>query len=225
MENKKICPYCGEEIAAAAKKCRFCGEWLQGEDAVLVPEAVETETVEYKENQGGPVFMESGNMGEIPATVNINGMPQNARSQTIRQYPAQNGVSNSGQSFQQPVINIQLAQETNVSQEVNQTVVNTSEKSSGSGFLWFELMAVGGAVWWGTGHWWAGLVTWILLAIATQIPIIGGVLCFLLGAGIGLLAGVIAAAFSAPVWVCWVIGIIVGLGVTGLNFEDKDADD
>ena len=28
MENKKQCLYCGEEIMAAAKKCRHCGEWL-----------------------------------------------------------------------------------------------------------------------------------------------------------------------------------------------------
>ena len=28
MERRK-CPYCGEEIAATAKKCRFCGEWLE----------------------------------------------------------------------------------------------------------------------------------------------------------------------------------------------------
>lgn len=28
MENKKQCPYCGEEIMATAKKCRHCGEWL-----------------------------------------------------------------------------------------------------------------------------------------------------------------------------------------------------
>ena len=30
MNDKKKCPYCGEEIMADAKKCRFCGEWLDG---------------------------------------------------------------------------------------------------------------------------------------------------------------------------------------------------
>lgn len=31
IETKK-CPYCGEEIMAAAKKCRYCNEWLNTEE-------------------------------------------------------------------------------------------------------------------------------------------------------------------------------------------------
>lgn len=30
-EEKKRCPYCGEEILAIAKKCKHCGEWLPEE--------------------------------------------------------------------------------------------------------------------------------------------------------------------------------------------------
>lgn len=28
MNETKVCPYCGEEILAVAKKCKHCGEWL-----------------------------------------------------------------------------------------------------------------------------------------------------------------------------------------------------
>jgi predicted nucleic acid-binding Zn ribbon protein len=30
MENLKNCPYCGKEILKVAKKCKYCGEWLDG---------------------------------------------------------------------------------------------------------------------------------------------------------------------------------------------------
>lgn len=29
MEDKKKCPYCGEDILFVAKKCKHCGEWLE----------------------------------------------------------------------------------------------------------------------------------------------------------------------------------------------------
>lgn len=32
-EEKKRCPYCGEEILAIAKKCKHCGEWLDKDNS------------------------------------------------------------------------------------------------------------------------------------------------------------------------------------------------
>ena len=29
QKDKKQCPYCGEKILPAAKKCKHCGEWLE----------------------------------------------------------------------------------------------------------------------------------------------------------------------------------------------------
>lgn len=35
MEDTKKWPYCGEEIKAKAKKCRFCGQWLEQTETVV----------------------------------------------------------------------------------------------------------------------------------------------------------------------------------------------
>lgn len=207
--DRKNCPYCGEEIAATAKKCRFCGEWLEIEEAVLMPENADAAQIQEYASPAADIAVNGYTEGPLPA-INVNGVPQ-------QQYPQQ--------PMQQPVINIQVAQsqETNVSQE--QTVIVEKRSSSSSGWLWFEIFGVAGGVWGLTGHCWAGIITLIALGVALQIPIIGTLICVVLGCGLGLLAGVIAAALSAPTWACWLIGLVATGVMIGINIEDKNSDD
>lgn len=219
MERKK-CPYCGEEIAATAKKCRFCGEWLEIEEAVLMPETTDAAQIQEYAAPAADIAVNGYTEGPLPATINVNGVAQ-------QQYPQQPYTGQPAQpgAMQQPVINIQVAQsqETNVSQE--QTVIVEKRGNSSSGWLWFEIFGVAGGVWGLTGHWWAGLITLIALGVALQIPIIGTLICVVLGCGLGLLAGVIAAALSAPTWACWLIGLVATGVMIGINIEDKNSDD
>ena len=220
MDNRKKCPYCGEEIAATAKKCRFCGEWLEIEEAVLMPETTDAAQIQEYAAPAADIAVNGYTEGPLPATINVNGVAQ-------QQYPQQPYTGQPAQpgAMQQPVINIQVAQsqETNVSQE--QTVIVEKRGNSSSGWLWFEIFGVAGGVWGLTGHWWAGLITLIALGVALQIPIIGTLICVVLGCGLGLLAGVIAAALSAPTWACWLIGLVATGVMIGINIEDKNSDD
>lgn len=218
-ENRKKCPFCGEEIALAAKKCRFCGEWLDAEKAVLTAEPVDSDIMKNASVPENSDLTVRSTDGSVPANINVNGrqVPANNTSATLNQQPVN----------QQPIINIQLSQANNMTQQVSQeqTVIIEKSGSSNSGCLWTQLALVGGAVWAATGTWWIGVITWILLIVAVFIPYIGGAICVVLGAGMGLLAGVISAAFGAPTWVCWVIGIIIGAGAIGVNFDDRKSED
>lgn len=218
--DRKNCPYCGEEIAASAKKCRFCGEWLEIEEAVLMPETTDAAQIQEYAAPAADIAVNGYTEGPLPATINVNGVAQ-------QQYPQQPYTGQPAQpgAMQQPVINIQVAQsqETNVSQE--QTVIVEKRGNSSSGWLWFEIFGVAGGVWGLTGHWWAGLITLIALGVALQIPVIGTLICVVLGCGLGLLAGVIAAALSAPTWACWLIGLVATGVMIGINIEDKNSDD
>lgn len=42
-ESRKVCPHCGEEILAVAKKCKHCGEWL-----VRIPTMQHVQTQQFQ---------------------------------------------------------------------------------------------------------------------------------------------------------------------------------
>lgn len=50
MNQSRIkCPYCGEEIAATAKKCRFCNEWLPTSPAPAPPQMQQPQQPAYQQ--------------------------------------------------------------------------------------------------------------------------------------------------------------------------------
>lgn len=56
MNEKKICPYCGEEILAVAKKCRHCGEWLDNQEEIT-PSVAPQHSVSQKKSAKFLLFM------------------------------------------------------------------------------------------------------------------------------------------------------------------------
>ena len=49
MEEMRVCPFCGKEILAVAKMCKYCREWLPEAPANTV-KSVETEMVNKEES-------------------------------------------------------------------------------------------------------------------------------------------------------------------------------
>jgi hypothetical protein len=59
MSETKRCPYCGEEIMAAAKKCKYCGEWLVKDvpDDVVPPAPQEQKPTPAITKDATPFFL------------------------------------------------------------------------------------------------------------------------------------------------------------------------
>ena len=217
--SRKNCPYCGEDIAFTAKKCRFCGEWLseeaQPKDAAQSVPAI----TDYAESTEIPV---AGEMSQPLSTVN-HSFPTNAAPQSAT------GMSNQqpNQGLQQnivvqPQIVIENKQEVTQNQEQTVIIANSGEgSSSAGGCLWTQLVLISIGLGFVFKGFWYGVAAMILLAIAVFIPFLGPVLCIISGLAFGALAGIIATAFGAATWVGWLIGIVSAAGLVSLNLEQR----
>lgn len=218
--KRKNCPYCGEEIALLAKKCRFCGEWLYEESDV--------------QEEGSP----NDFLNELPPTVAIDTNGENGYAaseiQPVQQpsKPTHNSsvMNNETPSkgvqqniVVQPQIVIENNQEVYQEQNVELNVVN-QEKESPGGCLWSQLVVLSIGLCFVFKGFWYGVAAFILLAIAVYIPVLGPALCVILGASFGLVAGVLASSFGAATWIAWLIGIVCSAGLIYANLAQRNSE-
>ena len=220
MNDSRIeCPYCGELIVSGARKCRHCGEWLQEESSgspqqspVKVSEPLEVVTVDEgyspMAQPNSPQYMQQMPNGQI--------YPGGTQQPYLSNHPNMGTQQN---IVVQPNIVIENNQEQNVNVE---TTVVTGGGNAESGLLWAQVLGVAIGVGIAMASFWYGVAALIILGICVFIPIIGPALCVVLGLASGALAGLIAAAFGAPTWVCWLIGIVGAIGLVYSNLEDGD---
>lgn len=205
MSNSRVeCPYCGEFVAVGARKCRFCGEWLDDD----------TSSQSQQQQANYPVAQPYEPMEVATSDDNYTPMSKIPNGNRVpmqqQQAPVFNGQTSTApqQNFVvQPQVTVAPKMEQNVTVETTQVVVNNGSSES-SGLMWAQVLAVGVGVGFATSSFWYGVAAAIILGICCFIPYIGAGLCVVLGLASGALAGLISAALGAPAWIAWMIGIL-----------------
>ena len=218
--KRKICPYCGEEIALVAKKCRFCGEWLSEESKMLgedTPKELLKEQVPNVEvDTGGENMFPCSEIHPPQPPVVSNPTSTVMNNDTLSQGAQQHIVI-------QPQIVIENKQEVNQEQNVELNLEN-QEKESPGGCLWSQLVVLSIGLCFVFKGFWYGVASFILLAIAIYIPVLGSALCVILGAAFGVVAGVLASSFGAAAWIGWLIGIVCSAGLIYANLAQRNSE-
>lgn len=93
-----------------------------------------------------------------------------------------------------------------------------NEKTS-SFWLYFEIMIVAFNTWRETGKFWKGAFVFFFLILGFSIPIVGHILCFVLGIVIGIQMGILCVFYGTPIWLGWTVGIIMGVLITAKNLS------
>lgn len=188
------CPYCGEDIRANAKKCKHCGEWL-------------AEGIVNSEAGRGDYVPAVRPTAEQPA---IRNQDNHAAGQAVATPSNATGLSNN------IVVNVQ---NTNVVEQT-QTVVVQESKESAPGWIIGEMWLFAAGIGWAMSSWLWFFGLGIGLTILLMIPFVGALLCYIVGAAWGVLAGAICAGIWNPT-VGWIVGIIVAILSISFHIEAR----